>query len=765
MTRWLKELMTDRHLRRQVASRIILWTLGMSVFVGVGAYYSYRESRESALSRARENFQKDVMVRLLINQPGGGYALPDEKNRPNPHHSGTPDPGISADGEMPFAMDNPTRMTQFMRDLGIPGPQLQGHMSSLRPLNPGNAADAWEQKALRKFETGPREYWEVSALAGRPRLRFMGALVTLESCLSCHAAQGYKVGEIRGGISYTVPLNQDSFPASGIHNVATTIGIGVVWVFGLLAILFAGRSNLNRLQERRLAETALRESEEQLRTIFDASEAGIIQVTPEGTIRYANNRMAEMFGTTLQELIGTQYTGHIHASEKQAGGERLRQMLYGGLNSASSERRYIRVDGTDFWGHLSAKRLNNPDGSLNAVVGVITDITERKETEAENAKLQAKLQQAQQLENLGSLAGGIAHDMNNVLGAILGLASANIEALPDGSPSHRAFGTIIMAAERGAKMVKSLLSFARKSPADDRELTLNAILRDNVQLLERTTLSKVRLVMDLADDLRPIRGDASALGNAFMNLCVNSVDAMADSGTLILRSRNVGQDLIEIDVEDSGCGMTKDVLEKAIAPFFTTKEPGKGTGLGLSMVYSTVKAHNGQMEMRSEPGRGTTVRMRFPACVPGAGKADASAKGPSEPSLGSRLCVLLVDDDELVRASTESLLETAGHLVIPVHSGEEALEKIESGVRPDLVILDMNMPGLGGAGTLPRLRALCPTLPVLLATGRADQTALNLVSTHPHVILLAKPFSLEELRQHLQPLSSHQSLLPWDPEV
>ena len=498
-------------------------------------------------------------------------------------------------------------------------------------------------------------------MAGHSQLRYMGALVTLESCLGCHADQGFRVGDIRGGIGFTVPLNQDSFLTSGIHNMTTTLGIGFIWVLGLLAILLAGRSNLNQLKERGLAQAALKESEEELRTIFDASEAGIILVSPEGTIRYANNRMAEMFGTNLQEVVGTYYTGHIHASEQQAGGERLHQVLFGETNTISSERRYIRADGTDFWGHFSGKRLNNADGSLNALVGVITDITERKEKEEENAKLQAKLQQVQHFENLGSLAGGVAHDMNNVLGAILGLASANIDSLPANSPSHRTMGTIIRAAERGAKMVRSLLNLARRSPAEECELNLNEIIHENVQLLEQSALSRVRLVMDLEDGLRPMRGDASALGNAFMNLCVNSVDAMTDFGTLHVRTRNVGMDWVEVEVEDSGCGMTEDILEKAVVPFFTTKAPGKGTGLGLSLVYSTVKAHHGQMDLESEPGLRTIVRIRFPAQMSRVEKASIDTQGQSGPSPKS-LCVLLVDDDELVRTTTETLLEAVGHL-------------------------------------------------------------------------------------------------------
>jgi PAS domain S-box-containing protein len=755
MAHWLKELMVDRHLRRQVVARSLLWTLGIAAFVGIGSYYSYRESRDNALSRARENFQKDVMVRMLITQPGGGYALPEEPDRPDPHRLSAPHPEKGPGGDMPFAMGNPLHMTEFMHELGVPVPELHGHMTSLRPLHTQNAADAWEQKALHRLEAGAREYWEVSSPDGHPRLRYMGALITLKSCLGCHGDQGFKIGDVRGGISFTIPLNQDSFLNSGIHNVATTLGIGVIWVIGLLAILLTGRSSLHRIRERDQAEMALKESEAQLRTIFDASEAGIILVSPDGTIRYANHRMAEMFGTTLPEIVGTHYTGHIHASQKKAGGDRLNQALYGGENTISSERRYIRADGSDFWGHFSGKRLNNADGSLNALVGVITDISERKEREEENAKLQAKLQQVQHLENLGSLAGGVAHDMNNVLGAILGMATARIESLPANSPSRGTLDTIILAAERGAKMVRGLLGFARRSPAEESELNLNDLIRENVQLLGQSTLAGVRLVLDLEEDLRPMRGDTSALGNAIMNLCVNAVDAMAASGSLMIRSRNLGPDWVEVEVEDSGCGMTEEVLEKAMVPFFTTKESGKGTGLGLSLVYSTVKAHHGQMDLESEPGLRTIVRLRFPACAPRAVQA-AEAGPKTDPFPGGSLWVLLADDDDLVRSATETLLEAVGHRVVSVHNGEAALAKLEEGLQPDLVILDLNMPGLGGAKTLPRLRALRPTLPVLLATGRADQTALDLVSAHPHVVLLAKPFSLDELKRHIEALAASQ---------
>ena len=221
-----------------------------------------------------------------------------------------------------------------------------------------------------------------------------------------------------------------------------------------------------------------------------------------------------------------------------------------------------------------------------------------------------------------------------------------------------------------------------------------------------------------------------------------------DNGTLTLRTRNLDRDWIEVAVEDTGSGMSREVLARALDPFFTTKPVGKGTGLGLSMVYTTVKAHHGRMEIESEPGRGTRVRMRFPTCDRGP-EAPAPEAASRPPVTAAGLKVLLVDDDELIQSTLQMILEVLGHAATMVPSGEEALAAVQAGLRPDVVILDLNMPGLGGAGTLPQLRALLPRVPVLLATGRADQNALDLAEAHPGVTLLAKPFSMGDLQKDL----------------
>jgi PAS domain S-box-containing protein len=378
------------------------------------------------------------------------------------------------------------------------------------------------------------------------------------------------------------------------------------------------------------------------------------------------------------------------------------------------------------------------------------DVSQRRKAEQARAELRTQLQQSQKMESLGTLAGGVAHDMNNVLGAILGLASAHIDTQSYGSPLHKALDTIIKATERGGKMVKSLLNFARQNPAENHELDLNSLLREQAALMERTTLAKVSLQLDLEANLRPIQGDAGALTHAFMNLCVNAVDAMPVNGTLTLRTRNVDNDSIEVVVEDTGTGMPKEVLEKAMDPFFTTKETGKGTGLGLAMVFSTVKAHRGQMTLQSELGQGTRVLLRFPACEKET-QVEASAVFEEAGTPHVAMKVLLVDDDDLIQSSVQAILEVLGHTAVtPAQSGEEALALLEAGFEPDLVILDMTMPGLGGAETLPRLRGLRPVVPVLLSTGRTDQTALNLASMHPGVTLLPKPFGMKELQKHLE---------------
>jgi PAS domain S-box-containing protein len=585
---------------------------------------------------------------------------------------------------------------------------------------------------------------EVLRLGGIPQLPIamedLGRLIHPEDLAKVQAG-------VQRALATEEPLSLD-------HRLILPDG-SIRWVHSTVATFLEASGNrllrgtIMDITEGKQAEMALRESEHRLNDILNSIDAYIFIKDRDYRYTYVNRKVCELFGQPAEEIVGKADQDFFSGASLAEIQQHDHLVMEQGEILARQETDLSSPEGKPrtFW---SVKvPLRDQDGTIYGLCGTSTDITARKLAEDERERLQAQLQQANKMESLGSLAGGVAHDMNNVLGAILGMAELGIEGQSKGSQGHRSFETIMRAAERGGKMVKSLLSFARQSPAEVHEVELNAILREEVHLLERTTLARIRLDLDLAEDLRPILGDASALTHAFMNLCVNSVDAMPEAGTLTLRTRNVDNHWIEVMVEDTGTGMPKEVLAKALDPFYTTKAVGKGTGLGLSMVYSTVKAHQGQLEIQSEPGLGTRVRMRFPSC-----DILAQVIEPLDeplPRRGQRsLELLLVDDDEILRGALKAICQKLGHGVTAVPNGEEALARLEAGARPDLVLLDMNMPGWGGSGTLPRLRALCPQVPVLLVTGRADQVAMDLVGAHPGVTLLSKPFSMKVLQQHLE---------------
>lgn len=508
------------------------------------------------------------------------------------------------------------------------------------------------------------------------------------------------------------------------------------------------------ITERRQAEQAIRESESRYRTQFDLASEGIFAATPEGCILEANEAFARMHGYSREAMVGLRLEDLCTpASAKHIHG-RMRRLLAG--ESLTFQTEHLHNLGHAFPLEVSASLMSS--NGEPSVLWFHRDISERLRMEEERRNMEAMTLRNDKMKSLGSLAGGVAHDMNNVLGAILAMASVHHMKNPPDTPVHRDMDTIIKACQRGASLVKGLLGFAREGLAQEQELDLNAVVRDEVRLLERTTLQKVHLVMDLAPALHLIKGDPAALSHALMNLCVNAVDAMPTGGTLTLRTWNRDDASLMLEVSDTGHGMPKDVLDRALDPFFTTKPQGKGTGLGLSIVYATVKAHQGTLDIQSESGRGTRVSMCFRACSPRSLNPEAKVDARVMPVRQAKV-VLLIDDDPLIQDAFHALLEQLGHTAIKAYSGESALAELGAGLQPDVVILDMNMPGLDGAGTLPRLRELRPGVPVLLTTGRVDQAALDLVERHPGVMLLPKPFGLEELHKGLEsvPVGGPQS--------
>ena len=520
-------------------------------------------------------------------------------------------------------------------------------------------------------------------------------------------------------------------------------------IAGMLAALTLIKSRERAIRALRASEEALRESAQRLELAARSGNLGIWDRNLQDETLIWNDRMFELYGlergafpvsfeSWREQVIHPEDRAAVEAEMQAAIADGARYQVLFRVILPGGAIRHIGSNGMV---------IRDAAGRPVRMIGVNRDRTGRVEAEEERRLIQEDRQHSEKLESLGSLAGGMAHDMNNVLAGILGTAEMLRQQFSPGDPVARSLDSIVHASGRGRDLVRTLTDFARKGVAEPQLFDLNEMLLKEVELLRHATLQKVRVVQDLDPRLPEVLGDASALGGALMNLAVNALDAMPGGGTLSFRTRALAGGGIELTVADTGHGMAPAVLARAVEPFFTTKPVGKGTGLGLTRVYGTVKAHGGSVAIRSELGGGTTITLLLPSFQSGRGEAQAPEAARSEP--GEALRILLVDDDPVILETMPCLLESMGHGVTTACRGEEALDRLEAGLAVDLVVLDHNMPGLTGTETLVRLRERRPDLPVILATGFVDEFTENLVTSLPQVLILKKPYSLREIRKAL----------------
>jgi signal transduction histidine kinase len=362
---------------------------------------------------------------------------------------------------------------------------------------------------------------------------------------------------------------------------------------------------------------------------------------------------------------------------------------------------------------------------------------------------QAALLQAQKIETMGQLVGGVAHDFNNLLMAVIGNLDLLGKAIGPEPRLRRLLGGAVEGARRGATLTQRLLAFARKQELQARATDLVALVRDMRGLIDGSLGPLVRLEIEPSEDLPAVVVDRNQLEMALLNLAVNARDAMPQGGRLRIAIAAVDLSAdsqpalpagryLHLSVRDSGVGMDQATLAKAVEPFFSTKGLGKGTGLGLSMVHGLATQSGGAFRLRSAPGEGTTAELWLPAA---AGAAEQVGEPGPPPANAGPATILLVDDDALIAASTLALLEDLGHHVVEANSAPEALELLEGGFRPDLIITDHAMPGMTGTEMAVKVHSRTPDMPILLATGYAELDG-PLPMDLPR---LAKPYTQDEL--------------------
>lgn len=997
---------TRRTFNRMLVIAAVLWT---AVCAG-SMLYLHRDSKRHiehiARETARESIEKDLLYRYWAAGHGGVYVPVTDQTRPNPYLSHLKERDITTPSGRRLTLMHPAYMTRQIHDLGRDFTDVQGHTTSLKPLRPENAPDAWEVKALKTIEGGDKEFGEIVDFHGVPHYRLLYPLYIVKPCLSCHEKQGYKLGDLRGGIGASIPMNTFS-PVLREHHSSMLKNIGSIWLMGIIGLSMAApyvwrsikeqaqaeealqrnleftqsiidnepecvkilgpegvikfvnpaglamidadsidevlgrpafsfavaehREALIRLTERvfagesgslefeieglkgtrrwmethavplrradgtvesllsitrdvtgrKRAEQALSASEEQYRNLVDRSpdaiyvhvdgrtvfsnamgasllgaerpgdlygrpfsefvhppyrsavresgirregdgapasllegvflrsdggcvdveftampclfsgtdavqvvardiskrkeiermlrkadaqyrmivdtaQEGIIANDGTGVITLVNPRLLELLGYSYEELLGRSILEFMDEDERRDHEQQLELQRQGTVSQY--ERRFRRKDGTAIWTHASTAPLIDEQGVPLGGFGMFTDISDRKHAEEQRKKLEAQLLQAQRIESVGRLAGGVAHDINNLLTPILGYAEMLESHIPAEDPNQADLREITSAAMRIRNMTRQLLAFARKQTLEISRLDLNEVVSGFTRMLQMTLRENIALTVRLAPSVRHVLADKSQLEQVLMNLAVNAQDAMPSGGAFTIATQDIVVDeataaslpgmtpgtYVQLLAMDTGIGMDAETKSKIFDPFFTTKEMGRGTGLGLATVYGIIKQHGGYIEVRSEPGAGAEFIVFLPA-NDAPGDAAAEAATVRQPQRGTET-VMVVEDQEQVLRLASLMLTRSGYRVLTALSGREALET--AGSFPGdihLVISDVIMPDMNGKELYERISEVRKDINILYMSGYPAEVISSQGVLDSGINFIRKPFSVQEL--------------------
>jgi PAS domain S-box-containing protein len=492
--------------------------------------------------------------------------------------------------------------------------------------------------------------------------------------------------------------------------------------------------------------------------IEHSSDALILSRPTKGGILYASPAIERMLGFTMDELRGTEVMDLVHPEQREAALRLRAELLRQPGKISVDEVRVRHKDGSYRWTELTRKNLLD-EPSVRAVVFNFRDITERKQADAERARLESRLRQAEKLEAVGRLAGGIAHDFNNILGGILGYAEMLSENAPAGSPLKRYADNVLTGANRASGLVEQILSYSRSQRGKRVPVDLGRIVAETLELVKGSLPAGIKLETALPDEPVYVVGDATQLHQVTMNLCTNACHAMPSGGVL-----GVALDVQAIDAErsfahtslhagtyarltvkDTGTGMDEATLARIFEPFFTTKEVGKGTGLGLALVYGIVTDSAGAIDVASAPGKGSTFSIYLPRVDAPAAVEDAGA-GPVARGRGER--VLVVDDEEALVAVTSEVLKRFGYEPVGCSDGNAALAAFDAG-RIDAVIADEVMPGITGTQLARALRRRRADLPIVLVSGYTGPILSERALAAGVTEILKKPVQSREIASAL----------------
>ncbi len=514
--------------------------------------------------------------------------------------------------------------------------------------------------------------------------------------------------------------------------------------------------------DKQAAESALRISERRFRALVEESWDAIALFGPDGTILYGSTATTRLLGYELAEFVGRNALELIHPDDRSAVLLRLEEVTTQPRRRVQVAARVQHKNG--HWRHLEGVLTNLlDDPSIRAIVNNYRDVTDRR-------ILEEQVILAQKMEAIGRLAGGVAHDFNNILTAIGGYTDLLLADLAPDDKRRRDVEEIHRAADRAAALTHQLLAFSRRQVLQPKVISLNALVPDIEKMLRRLIGENILFATVLHPQLGNVRADPGQLEQVIVNLAVNARDAMPNGGRLTIETRNVELDesyttdhpnvkpghYVMLAVTDTGVGMNEETKARIFEPFFTTKVRGKGTGLGLATVYGIVQQTGGHIWPYSEPGQGTTMRVYLP-CVAAPADPIEHPIETTPTALRGTETILLVEDEAPVRSITRQLLQRNGYTVLEASDGQTALALVDGtqhGTQVDLLLTDVIMPGMSGRELAAQLMARRPALRVLFMSGYTDDAVVRHGMLEPGLAYLEKPFRpptlLRKVREVLQ---------------
>ncbi len=741
----------------------IVWTLLIMLSVGWNLSLLRAQAVGLATQEARANWNKDQAFRRWATRHGGLYVRPDERTPPNPYLSHLPYRDVETTDGVKLTLMNPAYMMSQMTKEFEEMYGIKGRITGKVLLNPANKPDAWELAALERFDEGEKEVTELSDIEGAPYLRLMKPMIMRPGCVACHGHLGFKVGDIRGGVSISIPLLPYMLAEKSSRNFLLASHAGI-WGLGLLGIGFFAQRSRQRAIEQRLVDKTLsrstaviKEREQQISDLLNSTAEGIYGLDMEGNCTLANPACVELLGfTSADELIGKNMHALIHHSHEDGSVYELdRCGIYKSFKTNSeihcNTEVFWRADGScfpvEYWAYPILR-----DDKVSGTVVTFIDISERLRTEQ-------ILRRSQKMDALGQLTGGIAHDFNNQLGIVSGYLEILEENNEDNQKARQWIAASRKATRRCVDLTRQLLNFSRQQQVNTELIDFSREMNELRELIQRTVTPAVEVIYDIAEDLWPVKTSRGDLEDALLNLVINARDAMPEGGTLtismcnkVLSKHEFGNeeiqpgDYVVIAVSDSGSGIPRDIQEHIFDPFFSTKEVGKGTGLGMSMVYGFVKRNRGCINLYSEPGEGTRINMYFPRGVEGDAQQAENRKKEKMEARGRNETVLVVEDEAHLRELALEILDSRGYRALSAENGDTAIDILRGEAHIDLLFCDIVMPGgMNGYQVAEQAGALRPGIKVQLTSGLADIASVNTQQTESGLNILQKPYSRSDL--------------------